>query len=474
MEMDLRKIARFYYKRKDIQKAIADHSANREVVPRYLDSFGKRPDIISYPADVAGLAEKGATSFHFSEERWFNPLDLGTSMTAEKMNELRMGWDLILDVDSKFIDFSKITAELILGALKFHNIQNVGLKFSGRGGWHILVPFEAFPKEVRGIGIKDLFPQGPRMVSAYLRELIEASARERILDITSPQELAERIGKPLADFYEKDRFNPFSVVDIDTIAISPRHLIRMPYSLNEKSGLASIVIQPDQIKSFHLGWAKPDRVYPKPFFPAAEKDEAKELMLQALDWQKMKEKAPKRSSSMNLQSLGQGNSPSSGQQRRSDIVIKDASPDLYPPCIMNAMKGMKTDGKKRCLFVILNYFRSINLSNEELIKKINEWNEKNGQQLKEGYITGQLSWHMKNRIMLPPNCEKIQTMYKDLGICAPDPFCQRIKNPVNYTFLKYRDKTSPRGDFKDKKKKRKSSTSSKEDSGGTRIFRGRV
>lgn len=461
--VDLRKIAWFYYKRKEIQKAIADNSKDREVVPRYLDSFGKRPDIIEYPGDVGNLAEKGATSFHFSEERWNNPLDLGTSMTPEQMNHLRLGWDLILDVDSKFIEFSKVTAELIIGALKFHNVQNTGLKFSGRGGWHIIVPMEAFPKEVHGMEIKDLFPQGPRMVSAYLRELIESSARERILEMTSPKELSESTQKPLADFYSGDKFNPFSVVDIDTIAISPRHLIRMPYSLNEKSGLASIVIQPSQLRSFHLGWAKPERVFPKPFIPAAEKNEAKELIIQAFDWQKMKDKSSKIQPS--------SSSASQQNQKRSEIVIKDASPELYPPCIINAMNGIKGDGRKRCLFILLNYFRSLNLGSEDIAKKVHEWNSCNSVPLKEGYVQAQLSWHLRNRIMLPPNCEKIQAMYKDLGICTPDPFCQKIKNPVNYTLLKYRIKTNPYPSGKGQKKKKR--RQSAEEEGDTRVFRGR-
>ena len=39
-------------------------------------------------------------------------------MKPEDQNNLRKGWDIILDVDSKFIEFSKIAAELIIDALK--------------------------------------------------------------------------------------------------------------------------------------------------------------------------------------------------------------------------------------------------------------------------------------------------------------------------------------------------------------------
>jgi len=61
--------------------------------------------------------------------------------------------------------------------------------------------------------------------------------------------------------------------------------------------------------------------------------------------------------------------------------------------------------------------------------------------------------------MLPPNCDK--SSYKDIGVCAPDFFCSKIKNPVNYTLVKSRAlygkkddyKTSGSGKFKKKVKK---------------------
>jgi DNA primase large subunit len=37
----------------------------------------------------------------------------------------------------------------------------------------------------------------------------------------------------------------------------------------------------------------------------------------------------------------------------------------------------------------------------------------------------------------PPNCEKIRR--EAPGICKPDSLCERIKNPVNYYFIKMKD-----------------------------------
>ena len=41
-------------------------------------------------------------------------------------------------------------------------VKNLGLKFSGGKGFHILVPWKAFPKFLSGNQTKDLFPEVPR------------------------------------------------------------------------------------------------------------------------------------------------------------------------------------------------------------------------------------------------------------------------------------------------------------------------
>ena len=92
-----------YYSRKDIQKAILESSKNKEVAVKYPSgSFGKRPDSLNFEQDVFELAKQGATSFHISEEHWRNPLLLKTGMTKIQLDNLRQGWDLIIDIDFKF------------------------------------------------------------------------------------------------------------------------------------------------------------------------------------------------------------------------------------------------------------------------------------------------------------------------------------------------------------------------------------
>ena len=126
-EENLRKvqiIAQAYYARKDIQEAIYNFCKNRETVPNYnQEFFGKRPDALDYPTDIFSAVKDGATSFHCSEELWENPLAISTSMSEEKYNEQRIGWDFLIDIDSKYFDYSKIAAKLIIKKIEENTKQ---------------------------------------------------------------------------------------------------------------------------------------------------------------------------------------------------------------------------------------------------------------------------------------------------------------------------------------------------------------
>ena len=167
-EQRIRKITHLYYSRPEIQKTIFEFSKNREISPRYFEGFGKRPDSFQYVNDVFELVKKGATSFHCSEELWDDPLKISTDMNEAKYNEIRIGWDLLFDIDSKYIDYSKILAQLIIEILEFHGVKNIGIKFSGSKGFHIIVPSKAFPKEINGVKISDMFPDYPRIILKYI------------------------------------------------------------------------------------------------------------------------------------------------------------------------------------------------------------------------------------------------------------------------------------------------------------------
>jgi hypothetical protein len=404
-EQRIRKITSLYYSRPEIQKILFEFSKNREICPRYFEGFGKRPDTLEYSGDIFELVKKGATSFHCSEELWKDPLKIQTGMNEKQLNELRAGWDFLIDIDSKYIDYSKIMAIEILKVLKFHGVKNVGVKFSGSKGFHLIIPWRAFPKEINGIRTSDKFPEWPRILVKYIIEQTKDKLIERISALERPNK------------YIKDYSAPKEVVP-DLILVSPRHLFRMPYSLHEKTSLASVVLKPEEIETFDMKNANPMKLSEKDiqsFFPDSKEGEASELLIQALDWYKETNKDEKRE-----------------ERSFSQIKLTNLSDVHFPPCIKNILKGI-SDGKKRALFVLINLFRSIGMERDELEKRIYEWNKKNEVPLREGYVQSQILWSYRNKIIMPPNCKEF---YLGIGVCEPDNFCKTIKNPTNYVVRK--------------------------------------
>lgn len=488
-EERVRKITSLYYSRKDIQEAMFEFSKHREISPRYFDGFGKRPDAFQYPGDIFSLVKKGATSFHCSEELWEDPLEITTEMTPEKYNEIRIGWDLLIDIDCPWIEGSKYAAVAIINVLKKHGINSVSAKFSGSKGFHILVPFKAFPEEIAGEKTKNLFPALPRKLVAYLRfesgkELkkiipeeflksvlkntqvkrgikcnncgeiareyefvdffcprckigeqrkLELSAEKKIKCATCKNFYEVRKSSPLFvcekcniksdknpdNFSQSIQVDLFEVMGLDLVLVSPRHLFRMPYSLHEKTALVSTVIDIDKLKDFDLMDADPMKIKVKDYMPKVKPGEAKEFVMQALDW--YSSNAPPEDK--NITGKYADFKP---------ILLKNITEEQFPPCVQKILKGMG-DGKKRALFVLINLCRSIGMNKEEMEKKIFDWNQKNVPPLKKGYIDSQLQWAYKKKPIMPPNCREF---YCNLGVCMQDNMCSTIKNPVNYTIKK--------------------------------------
>ncbi|MBI3027697.1 hypothetical protein HYY70_06320 [Candidatus Woesearchaeota archaeon] len=425
-----------YYKRKDIQEEIIANSEDREVVAKFNESFGKRPDILRHESDILELAKQGATSFHASEELWRNPLQLDTSFRKYELDNLRIGWDLVLDIDCGIFEYSKIAADLVVKALKFHSIKSVSCKFSGNRGFHIGVPFEAFPEKVSNEEVRKLFPDAPRKIALYLREMIKRELVQRILELDGLNAILQKTGKKESDIvkYKNNRkildSEPF--LNIDTLLISSRHLYRMPYSLHEKSGLASAPLNPEKVLLFRKEFAIPKnvRISRHRFLERNDvyKDEAKQLLTEAFDFHAKED----------VKVL-------SRNEREFQAPEKALPEELFPPCI-NIILGGLEDGKKRALFILLNYFTSIGWDYGSIEKRLREWNPKNKEPLREVYLLTQLRYHKQSRKkILPPNCPgRVGNMpltnqhnyYTDLGICKPDNFCLKIKNPAQYSTKK--------------------------------------
>ena len=170
-----------HYKRPEVQSVLVSEAADKEIGVRFLAGFyGKRPDTLHYPKDVLEFAMKGASSFHASEEIWSQPLDLGPHLKPHEVTELRKGWDLILDIDCKELEYSRIAADLVISALHHHDIENFGVKFSGNHGFHIGVPFSAFPAHINGQPMEELFPEAARRIAAYLKQMIKEPLAEEL------------------------------------------------------------------------------------------------------------------------------------------------------------------------------------------------------------------------------------------------------------------------------------------------------
>ena len=421
-----------YYKRRDVQEEMIKSAENREIAVRYGDEFGTRPDVLNNPNDILELAKQKATSFHASEELWGNPLQLNLDMKKHEIGELRIGWDLVLDIDCSFYEYSRIAADLVVKALKFNEVSRVSCKFSGNKGFHIGIPFEAFPEKMGNEETRNMFPDAARRIAYYIKELIKKPLGEKIMQYEN-NDFSKIIEKTKENpnkitYYEKNKFgdkiaklNAEPFLNIDTILISSRHLFRMPYSLHEKSGLVSLPLDPENVLNFNKEDANPKKVKVSKFRfldkENVKKGEAKKLIMQAFDFSSKREEEIK-------------------IDAKKDFEIKDAIPEkFFPPCIRLIENGL-ADGRKRALFILINFLTSTGWGYKEIEEYLKEWNKKNTELLRENYLLGQLRYHKtQKKKILPPNCNN-NMYYVGIGVCRPDNLCSKIKNPVSYSIRK--------------------------------------
>lgn len=510
-EQRIREITMIYYSQPEIKKALFEFAENRETIPRYYEGFGKRPDALQFQNDVIEHVKRGATSFHCSEELWSDPLEISTEMSRKEFNELRSGWDFLLDIDSPYLEYSKIYAQLLIEALEFHGVKNIGVKFSGSKGFHVIVPWKAFPKEIYEQKTKDMFPEWPRIMCEYLDSILKPKLTEKIFQEQSLKELAQRTGKEESDliideclsckrqatikhqvtwicencrdigevvrigknrtpkcpnehcrkdmvevdrkeilfceycnFNSKDNPEMFtkarqkteSLIEADLILVASRHLFRMPYSLHEKTALASITIDKHKINEFQITDAKPFKFTVKDYYPVPLENEAKDLLLQALDWHEQKQRDENRMQEKResvAESLPKTQKKQTGEFKR--VEIPDPPEEIFPPQIKLLLQGVKQDGRKRALMILISFFKSLGVPDIEIEKRMLEWNEKNYNPIKKGYILSQLSWYKRHPNRLPPNFSN--PIYKDLNVDKPDRLALETKNPVSYAVKKY-------------------------------------
>jgi hypothetical protein len=409
-----------YYSREDVQKALLGFGKDREVVGVFKNgNFGSRPNTILYTQDIVEMVRSGIVEFHSSIEHWSQPM----ALRQDNYNELRNGWDIVLDLDCKATEHGKEAARALCWGLEKHGIKSYSVKFTGGKGFHIGIPWQSVPESINYKPSAGLFPDVPRNIGLYLREYIREKFEKLLLKRWNPEDLAKQVGKPLGKIITETGIDPYQIVDIDPILISPRHLFRMPYSLNKKTWLVSIPIKPADIESFEREQARPEKVKKlMGFLDGAEAGEAELLIAETLDWMHASRAAEDK-----------------GRRMKMAEIQSPVTPEYFPPCVQNILKGL-ADGKKRSIFVLINFLSSLKWKYEDIENLMLEWNRKNSPPVRENYIRGQVRWHSsRNQPKPPPACNK-DGWYGDFGVCQPDNMCggqeKTIKNPVRYPLKK--------------------------------------
>ena len=462
-----------YYNQDFVKNRIVGLSKGKEAVGSYGGKgYAKRPDVLENPQDVVELVKKGVTSFHISEETWSNALLLETGAKKKDQDKLRVGWDLLLDIDCPEFEFSKIAAELVIELLKnYVDRKSITCKFSGNHGFHIAVPFEAFPEYIGdGKLVRELFPEAPQKIAKFITEKIEPFMKEEFekqYGLNFLEVISEKIKKPISEFHtDKNELLVEEILEIDTILISSRHLFRAVFSINEKTFThpdgckVSVPVDIDHVRSFDRSNAVIENVLKNrdsfaniPFMDRnVEKDSARNLFIESYDHtaaidmykQEITEKKDAETKKFNSQV---------------EFEDEDKYPiESFPPCVLLGLNGLK-DGRKRFLFVLRNFLNSANWTKDEIKLKFEEWNSKNFEPLRPSEIDIHVRYISKK--VLPPNCDR-KEYYDNLGICKPDGLCARIKNPISYakkkSFLLEKEK-----EMQEKLKKREESARKKEE-----------
>jgi DNA primase catalytic subunit len=392
-----------YYSRPEIAKEILRVCKNREIVGVLENgAFGSRPNVLYYENDIKALVRDGAISFHASVERWSNPLMLKKESKLKELDELRTGWDLIIDIDcDEGLDYSKKATLVMAELLEKYGIKNYSIKFSGNRGFHLGVSFDSFPKEIVGQDkTAKHYPRYPKIILEYLSQQ----------------------AKPLLD--KEFGRDSDKILKFDTAVITSRHLIRLPYCIHRKTGLVSVPISKDQVEGFEKDAAKPENVKPNlGFLDMSEKNEGLGLLQGALFWDSRRQQEKKKEVDIQIQ-----------------LPMKAITPDKFPPCIKNILNGIK-DGKKRSIFALVGFLHHCGWNRNDIEATLLAWNKKNPEELDERTIKAGIK-HQYSRQEGPqmcPNCDNIN-YFKGYGVCTPDNMCATLKNPVSYAKRKARMK----------------------------------
>jgi len=436
----MRSYIKEWYSKEFVKEHILQDVQDRETMVMYANKKVKRPVYLYNEGDILVYVEEGGISFHRSVEAWE---DVGEFKNIKY-------YDIIIDIDIEapseipLKDQLKAVVEAAKYILNF--LQNfgfkqneIGIKYSGHHGIHIRLTTEGINQSIFGIPISKGHPILSKVVLEFLNEIL----KQYLSTATNPV---------------------LKYIKLDTMVASPRHMIRAVMSVNEKDKPG--VSYPLSLEELE----KLPEEYTKYKFPKC-------LSLEEPTgyWVNIKPSTKIidliRIATLHYIITEATNSYlrkiHRGQLRKfRSVKLGKLSPEeeielLFPPCIKNILSGMK-DGRKRAVFILINFLAHIGWDWDRIEQLLWEWNERNEEPLKERYIEYQLEWHKKKydankRGYLPPNCDN-DVYYKDMvsingPVCQPDELCHMVKNPLVYYVKKLKmlgiKKTSQKAEDKE-------------------------
>lgn len=463
---------------------MVEEGQRKEVAVRFDTHFGKRPDVLSYEQDVLELAKQGATSFHASEELWSNPLQLQTGMRRQDLDELRMGWDLILDVDCPSLALSKHIAASLVAALRREGVKSISAKYSGNKGFHIGVPWQAFPDYMGEKDVAKEFPEYPKRIIEYLIRIVELHVvsvegtaisfagtkieRSKVAEMVgvSEKELLQQecmvhhirlegkseekkvyvcksctkqFGNPVEECINcGGKFIKEEIHEVKEAAHCGCPAINFKPILNVKKILSLDALLFSSRHMYRMAYSlhekssrislpiDPDRI-PEFDEKTAEGSQFAGPKHGWLDRQAQGDAEDLLQHALDYSFVA----PEVEEEKPQEYEIPDEAIEekYFPECIKKILAGMD-DGKKRGLFILTNFLGSVGWEPDAIEARVEEWNKVNKEPLREVYIKSQLSYHKRQgKGKAPPNCAN-DAYYKDLGVKCAEDICSRCKNPV--------------------------------------------
>ena len=194
-----------FYLRDDFLSVIEPWLWMREIW--FPGTYAPRPLKADGADEFKMLVEKYGVNEPFglfiSVETFRDPFKVG----VERPESLRVGWDFFLDLDAEDFEDAKRAACKAVKALAMFDVESFLLKFSGRRGFHLIIPSLSL----------DIFAPGEfRLAYPMLAEML---ARWFAAVINEPN------------------------VKVDPSVYKPRQMMRAPYSVHERTGLVSIPVE---------------------------------------------------------------------------------------------------------------------------------------------------------------------------------------------------------------------------------------